>query len=92
MWANVGTQKNHLNELCVSRLRMIVYKGIGKYSSSQTPAMNFDRSAVSLGLHMEKFSLIMLKKLTGCRPSGCGHFWPHGHTVNELGRGPLVDA
>ena len=31
---------------------MIVYKGIGKHSSSQSPAMNFDRSAVSLRLNM----------------------------------------
>ena len=31
---------------------MIVYKGIGKHSSSQSPAMNFDRSAVSLRHNM----------------------------------------
>ena len=31
----------------VAHLRMIVYKGIGKHSSSQSQAMNFDRSAVT---------------------------------------------
>ena len=31
----------------VAHLRMTVYKGIGEHSSSQSPAMNFDRSAVS---------------------------------------------
>ena len=36
----------------VAHLRMTVYKGIGKYSSSQSPAMNFDRSAVSIRLNM----------------------------------------
>ena len=37
---------------CVAHLRMTVYKGIGNHSSSQCPAMNFDRSAVSLRLNM----------------------------------------
>ena len=32
-------------------LRMTVYKGIGKHSSSQSPAMNFDSSGVSLRLN-----------------------------------------
>ena len=36
---------------------------------------------------MEKFPLIMLTKLTGCRPSRRGHFWPHGHNVKKLSRG-----
>ena len=31
-----------------AHLRMTVYKGIGEHSSSQSPAMNFNRSAVSL--------------------------------------------
>ena len=31
----------------VAHLRMAVYKGIGKHSSSQSPDMNFDRSVVS---------------------------------------------
>ena len=35
-----------------AHLRMTVYKGIGKHSSSKSPAMNFDRSAVSLRLKM----------------------------------------
>ena len=32
----------------VAHLTMTVYKGIGEHSSSQSPAMNYDRSAVSL--------------------------------------------
>ena len=36
----------------VAHLRMTVYKGIGKHSSSQSPAMNFDGSAVSLRVNM----------------------------------------
>ena len=36
----------------VAHLRITVYKGIGKHSSSQGPAMNFDRSAVLLRLDM----------------------------------------
>ena len=35
----------------VAHLRMTVYKGVGEHSSSQSPAMNFDRSAVSLRLN-----------------------------------------
>ena len=37
----------------VAHLRMTVYKCIGKLSSSQNPAMNFYRSAVSLILYMD---------------------------------------
>ena len=33
----------------------------------ESPAMNFDRSAVSLRLYMEKFPLIMLTNLAGRR-------------------------
>ena len=33
-----------------AHLRMTVHMGIGKHSSSQSPAMNFDRSAISLRL------------------------------------------
>ena len=36
----------------VAHLRRIVYKGIGEHSSSQSPAMKNDRSAVSLRLNM----------------------------------------
>ena len=36
----------------VAHLRMTVYKGIEEQSSSESPAMNFDRSAVSLRLNM----------------------------------------
>ena len=36
----------------VARLRMTVYKGIGKPSSSQSQTINFDRSALSLRLNM----------------------------------------
>ena len=54
--------------------------------------MNFDRQAVSLRLYMEMFPLIILTKLSGCRPSGRGHFWPYAHNVNKLGRGPLADV
>ena len=35
----------------VTHLRMDVSKGIGKHSSSQRPAMNIDRSAVTLRLN-----------------------------------------
>ena len=48
----------------VAQLRKTIYKGIGKHSSSKSPAMNFDRSAVSLRPYIEIFSLIMLTKLT----------------------------
>ena len=34
----------------VAHLKMIVYKGKGKHSSSQSLAMNLDRLAVSYGL------------------------------------------
>ena len=44
----------------VPHLRMTVYKGLGKHSYSQSPAMNFDRSAVSLRLCMD-----YVDKLTG---------------------------
>ena len=36
----------------VAHMRMTVYKGIGKHSSTQSPAINFDRSAVSLRLYI----------------------------------------
>ena len=42
----------------VAHLRMTVYKGIGKLSSSQSPAMNFDTLIVLLRLYMEKFPLV----------------------------------
>ena len=48
--------------------------------------------AVSLRLHMEMIPLIILTKLTGCRLSGRGHFWPYANNVNKLGRGPLADV
>ena len=50
-------------------LGITVYKGIGKHSSSSSLAMIFDRSAVLLGLYMEKFPLITLTELTGFRHS-----------------------
>ena len=34
----------------VAHLRKTVYKGVGEHSSSQSPAMSFDRSAISLRL------------------------------------------
>ena len=37
----------------MAHLRMTVFKGIGKYSSSQSPPLNFDRSAVSIRLYMD---------------------------------------
>ena len=36
----------------VAHLRMTVYKGIGKHSSTQSPVINFDRSVGSLRLYM----------------------------------------
>ena len=36
----------------VAPLRMTVFKDIGEHSFSQSPAMNYDRSAVSLRLNM----------------------------------------
>ena len=74
------------------------YKGIGKHSSTQSPAMNFDRSAVSLRLYMEKFLLIFLKKLTGCRTSSflntslCKTCEPQGNDLNKLGWSSLSDT
>ena len=93
-------------EAWVAHLRMTVYKGIGKHCSPQSPAMNFDRSAVSLRCYREKFPLIMLIKLTGCKTStilymslsttydlrGGVTFGPQGHNSNKLGRGSLDDA
>ena len=63
----------------VANLRMTVCKGIGKHSSTQSPAINFDRLAFSLRLYMG-----YVAKLTGCKTSirkicgihGGGHFWP----------------
>ena len=43
----------------VAHLRITVYKGIGKDISSQRPAMNFDRSAVSLRLTMGYICLFL---------------------------------
>ena len=42
-------------------LRMTLYKGIAKHSSSQSPAMMF-----TIKLYMEKCPFIMLTKGTGC--------------------------
>ena len=42
----------------VAHLRMTVYKGIGEHSSSQSPAMSFDRSEVSLRLNMGYVDII----------------------------------
>ena len=36
------------------------------------------------------FSYISLCKI--CDPLGWGNFWPQGHNLNKLGRGPLDDA
>ena len=36
----------------VAHLRITVYTGKGEHSSSQSPAMNFDTSAVSLRLNI----------------------------------------
>ena len=71
----------------VNHLRMAVYTGIKKHSSSQSLATDLDRSAVSFKLYMEKFPVTILTELTGCRPAG-----PHGHNVNKHGRGPLADT
>ena len=76
----------------VAHLKMTVNKGTGKHSSFQSPAMNFDRSAVSLSLYMKKFPLVILTQLKGCRTSaflyislrktyeirGEAIFWPTG--------------
>ena len=82
-------------------LRITAYKGIGKHSSHSSPAMNFDRSAVSLRLNMEKFPFIMLTKLTGPRTSTFLYMsqvkcvtsmaWPFLAT-SKLWRGSLDDA
>ena len=37
----------------VTHLRITVYKGIEKHSSSQSPDMNFDRSAVLVSFTMK---------------------------------------
>ena len=51
LWSNEKKNKRAIGPW-VAHLRMTVYKGIGKHSSSQSLAMNFDRSAVSLRLNM----------------------------------------
>ena len=76
---------------------MTVYKGIGKHSSSQSRAMNFDRSAASLRLNMG-----YVDKITGCRASanktcdirggGGVIFGRQRHNLNKLGRGSQDDA
>ena len=62
------------------------------HSSSQSPAMNIDRSAVSIRLYMEKFPLIILTKLTGffyislcktCDLRGEDIFGPQGHDLQK---------
>ena len=45
--------RKRINKRALGHLRMTVYKGVGKHSSSQSPAMNCDRSAVSLRLYMD---------------------------------------
>ena len=84
----------------VAHLRITVYRGIGKHGSPLSPAMNLDRSAVSLRLYLEKFHLIMLTKLKGCRTStflytrlskifdlrGGAIFGPKVHNLNKLRR------
>ena len=76
----------------VARLRVTVYKGIRKHSATQSPAMNFDRSAVSLRLYMGYVG-VMLTKLTGCRNSisktcdirSVAILGPQKHNLNKLG-------
>ena len=66
------------------------FKGLGEYSSSQSPAVNFDRSAVSLRLNKA-----YVDKITGCRTSTnkssdiCDRaiFGCQGHNLNKLDRG-----
>ena len=78
-------------------MRMTVYKGTGEQSSSQSPALNFDRSAVTLRL-----TWVILTKLTGCtvelqqkKTSDIrdgdifDHLW---HNLSKLGRGSQEDA
>ena len=70
---------------------MTVYKGIGKHSSSQSPAMNLNRSAVSLRL----LTQVILTKLKGRRTStnntcdirGGAIFGQQRHNLNKPGRG-----
>ena len=39
---------------------------------------------------IKSFDCINLYKT--CDPPGRAHFWPKGHNLNKLGRGPLGDA
>ena len=48
----------------ITHLRMMFIKGKRKQSFPLSPAMNLNRSAISLRLYMEKFPYIMLTKLT----------------------------
>ena len=74
---------------------MTVYKGTGKHNSTQSPAINFDRSAVSLRLYMGYDD-----KTNRCRKSisktgdirDGAIFGPKRHNLNNLGKGSQNDA
>ena len=65
---------------------MTVNKGKGKHSSSQSPAMNFDRSVISLRLNMGYVDVQpqQIKHVT----SAVGQ----RHNLNKLGRCSQDDA
>ena len=60
---------------------MTVYKGIGEHTSSQSPAMNYDKSSISLRLNMGYVDI-----------RGGAIFGRQGHNLNKLGRGSQDDA
>ena len=45
----------------------------------------YERSRLS-GFREEDFLRLSYEKLIS---PGCGHFWPGGHNLNKLSRGPL---
>ena len=71
---------------------MTVYNGIGEHSSSQSQAMNFDRSSVSLKLNMGYVDKInkMYSRTSTIQTSdiqGGAIFGRQQHNLNKLGRG-----
>ena len=75
---------------------MTVYKGKGEQSSSESPAINFDRSAGSLRLNMgyvDKINRMQsFNKTKTSEIRGEAIFGWQGHNLNKLGRGSQDDA
>ena len=89
---NMQRQEGHW--ALVAHLRMTVYKGIGEHSSSRSPAMNFDRLAVSLRLNMGYVdnNNRMTSTNKTCDIRGGARFGRQRRILNKLGRGSQDNA